>query len=255
METPTNHVFYTMLTPAEFRAQLAAAPVAYLPLGTLEWHGPHLPLGADGLQSQGFFVHLAERVGGIILPMLFLGPDLRQVVDGHEFIGMDVWGARDGKPEQLTGSAYWIGDDQFVALLERILANLKRAGFKIVVAHGHGPSTTLFSKHIPEWSQRFELKLFNCWRDQEEDGLGVQKDHAAANETSLTMALHPDLVHMEYLPQDPNEWPKAISGRDPRLYASVEVGRQIIQMQGERMEGILRATLASLANETHPGGR
>ena len=257
METPNNHYHYTMLTPTEFRSRLAAAPIAYLPLGTLEWHGPHLPLGADGLQSQGFFAHLAERVGGIILPMLFLGPDYYEVVDGDEFFGMDVWGDRTKKPEKLTGSAYWIGEEQFVALLERILANLKRAGFQIVVAHGHGPSTTLFGDHIPEWSQRFGLKLFNCWREHEDtetDSLGLQKDHAAANETSLTLALHPDLVHMEYLPRDPDEKVKAIIGRDPRIYASPEVGRQIIQLQGERMEAILRAALASLVNETHPEG-
>jgi creatinine amidohydrolase len=258
MQTPADHVFYAQLTPAEFRARLTAAPVAYLPLGTLEWHGPHLPLGADGLQSQGFFAHLAERVGGIILPMLFLGPDGRQEVDGQEFFGMDIWGFRGRKPEQLTGSAYWIENMQFTALLERILANLKRAGFKIVVAHGHGPSTGLFGDHIPEWSQRFGLKLFTCWREQEDnetDGLGLQKDHAAANETSLTMALHPDLVHMEYLPQDPQEWPKAILGQDPRLYASPEVGRQIMEKQGERMESLLHAALASLVKEAVPGGR
>jgi len=53
METPNNHVFYTLLTPTEFRERLAAAPVAYLPLGTLEWHGPHLPLGADGARMEG----------------------------------------------------------------------------------------------------------------------------------------------------------------------------------------------------------
>ena len=258
MDTPAEHVFFTSLTPTEFQSRLAAAPVAYLPLGTLEWHGPHLPLGADGLQSQGFFVHLAQRIGGIVLPMLFLGPDGHQEVDGQEFYGMDIWGFQGRKPEQLTGSVYWMGDEQFIALLERILANLKRAGFQIVVAHGHGPSTTAFCDHIPEWSQRFGLKLLTCWREHEEDetdNLGLQKDHAAANETSLTLALHPDLVHMEYLPQDPNEWPKAILGRDPRLYASPAVGQQIIQKQGERMEGILHAALASLANKNQPGGR
>jgi creatinine amidohydrolase len=68
-------VLYAELTPQEFRERLAQVPIAYLPLGTLEWHGEHLPLGSDGLQSLGFFKHLARRVGGIVLPMLFLGPD------------------------------------------------------------------------------------------------------------------------------------------------------------------------------------
>lgn len=47
-------------------------PVAYLPLGTLEWHGPHMPLGADGIQSKELFVRVAEKVGGVVLPMLFM---------------------------------------------------------------------------------------------------------------------------------------------------------------------------------------
>lgn len=48
-------------------------PVAYLPLGTLEWHGPHMPLGADGIQSKELFVRVAEKVGGVVLPILFMG--------------------------------------------------------------------------------------------------------------------------------------------------------------------------------------
>ena len=58
-------VNYEELTPTEFRARLAEAPIAYLPLGTLEWHGEHLPLGSDGIQARGFFVELAHQVGGM----------------------------------------------------------------------------------------------------------------------------------------------------------------------------------------------
>ena len=39
-------------------------PVAFLPLGTLEWHGPHMPLGADGIQSKELFIELAGKMGG-----------------------------------------------------------------------------------------------------------------------------------------------------------------------------------------------
>ncbi|MXY83198.1 MAG: creatininase family protein, partial [Gemmatimonadetes bacterium] len=46
-------VRYSDLLPWEFRQRLAARPVAYLPLGTLEWHGEHLPLGSDAIQSEG----------------------------------------------------------------------------------------------------------------------------------------------------------------------------------------------------------
>ena len=63
-------VLYVELTPREFRKKLSEAPVAYLPLGTLEWHGEHLPLGSDGIQPYHFFQEVAAEAGGIVLPML-----------------------------------------------------------------------------------------------------------------------------------------------------------------------------------------
>lgn len=247
-EKPTNtNVLYTHLTPSAFRQRLAAAPIAYLPLGTLEWHGEHLPLGSDGLQSQAFFMHLARRIGGIVLPMLFVGPDLYQSVGDEEFFGMDIVGFPDQPPQQLDGSAYWVDDALFVSLLESILSRLARAGFKIVVAHGHGPSTNLFDQHRQEWSSRFNLELFICWDTVNGDAdTGIQTDHAAANETSLVMALHPDLVEMEHLPQDLGEWPLAIIGKDPRLHASPEMGEAILEKNLDWMEKVLRESLGKV---------
>jgi creatinine amidohydrolase len=248
-------VLYSELTPQEFRERLEAAPIAYLPLGTLEWHGEHLPLGADGIQSQGFFCRLAERVGGIVLPMLFLGPDRAQVESGREFYGMDLCAAdresRGNTCQQLTGSAYWIAGETFGSLLEGILKQLRRAGFKVVVGHGHGPSTTFFGDHAAAWKEEFGLVCMHCWADKDDpvygDGdCGIQLDHAAKNETSLVMALRPDLVQMARLPQDPEKWPFGISGTDPRTEASAEVGERAISLQLERMSNVLREALAKL---------
>ena len=243
-----NHVLYAELTPQEFRERIAEAPIAYLPLGTLEWHGEHLPLGSDGLQAQGFFIELAREVGGIVLPMLFLGPDSCHVVEEGEFYGMDNYGFPNGKSQQLDGSAYWISDASFRLMIRAILKQLVRAGFRIVVAHGHGPSTKLFRDQSLEWRQEFGIDLCICWREDEfggeTDGLGIQTDHAAANETSLMMALHPDLVRMQNLPVDLVDWPVAVSGEDPRTNASAERGRRAIRLQVNRMAGILRAALS-----------
>ena len=245
----TEKVLYAELTPKEFRNRLAEAPIAYLPLGTLEWHGAHLPLGSDGLQSQGFFIELARRAGGIVLPMLFFGPDRAMEAEGRTFYGMDYYRYPDVPPQQLDGSAYWLPEDLFVQVLQSVLKQLRRAGFRIVVAHGHGPSTSTFRDHIDEWGRSLGLRLFICWRDDESDGLGIQTDHAAANETSLMMALHPDLVQMANLPQDPDQWPLAVGGRDPRQHASPELGRKAIETQAERMADLLAKTLAELELE------
>jgi creatinine amidohydrolase len=239
-------VLYIELSPDEFKNRLSKAPIAYLPLGTLEWHGHHMPLGVDGLISSGFFIELAKKVGGIVLPMLFFGPDNAKVIDDTEYYGMDIHSFSRKKPEKLTGSAYWMHIDLFQQVLESILKQLKRAGFKIVVAHGHGPSTQIFIKNIKEWKKKFNLELFTCWREKEIDDYDIQTDHAAANETSLMMALRPDLVNINNLPQNENEKPLGLLGKDPRKFASRDMGKKIISMQLERIAEILEEKLKQL---------
>ena len=56
---------------------------------------------------------LAREAGGIVLPMLYLGPEMRMEKEGRELYGMDYWlSQQDDKmsvnPRQLDGSAYWI---------------------------------------------------------------------------------------------------------------------------------------------------
>ncbi|HEY5583413.1 MAG TPA: creatininase family protein [Ruminiclostridium sp.] len=247
-----NKTLYEELTPKEFNDRITSSPIAYLPLGTLEWHGEHLPLGSDGIQSQGFFKQLASKVGGVVLPTLFLGPD-RMVVDNeHELYGMDICYAKPGsydyyESQKLPGSAYWVSDDGFKGILEVVLKQIARAGFKIVVAHGHGPSTLLFSKLKEEWKSKYGLMTFDCWGSEYDDeGLGLQSDHAAMNETSIVMALRPDLVQMDNLSTNTDEYPVGIAGKDPRVYASSEIGNKIIELQVEHMSTILKNALESL---------
>jgi len=240
----SDKVLYIELTPQEFKERLLKAPIAYLPLGTLEWHGRHMPLGADGLISSGFFIELARKIGGIVLPMLFIGPDYFKSIEGKEYYGMDIYSyPSKEKPQKLTGSAYWVSGEFFKQVLEVILKQLMRAGFKIVVAHGHMPSTMLFNKHINQWEEEFGLELLNCWQKAMSPKLGLQTDHAAANETSLMMALRPNLVNIDNLPKKIKEKPLGILGMDPREHASSEVGKKIINLQLDRMVEILKEKL------------
>ena len=251
-KTKPVEVEYTRLTPTEFRERLAKAPVAYLPLGTLEWHGEHLPLGADGLQSAEFFQQLAREAGGIVLPMLFLGPDAKLEKDGKMFYGMDFWyDAGSMKqapvPSQLAGSAYWTSDSLYLQIVEATLANLARAGFKVVVAHGHGPSTGQFTAHIAEWEAKFGLKLLNCWFDGNTDSTGIMCDHAAMNETSLTQYFYPELVKMKQLPADTSIALRGVAGKDPRHFASPKLGEKIVKANLDRMKKLIETQLKTKA--------
>ena len=246
----SGKVLYQELTPDEFSAKLAECPVAYLPLGTLEWHGDHLPLGSDGLQSQGFFERLAEETGGIVLPMLFVGPDpYDTTIDGRDYYGMDCGRLFSEQCsyeiQQLTGSVYWVPDSTFDKMMHGILKQLSRAGFKIVVAHGHGPSTQYIGEHAGEFKDRYKLLVLNCWGNDTSD-LCLQCDHAGANETSIMMHLYPELVHMEKLPGDTTVWPLGMLGRDPRIHASPEHGKAIVDFEVDKMKKLIERELESL---------
>jgi len=245
-----EETLYERLTPTDFESRIKTAPIAYLPLGTLEWHGPHLPLGSDFLQSQSLFIQLARRVGGIVLPPLFLGPDSMQEVNGVEYYGMDLSKQVPNPPQQLKGSAYWVSDQLFSEMVEAVLKQLRRVGFRIVVAHGHGPSTNHFVENSESLGERYDLVIMTVWRRREErePSTEFQYDHAAANETSIMMALHPGLVHMEHLPRDAEEWPLGIIGKDPREHASATHGQRIIEIHLDRMESMLREQLLKLRN-------
>ena len=244
----TQKVLYEELTPGEFRTRMAAAPVAYLPLGTLEWHGEHLPLGSDGIQPYMFFQEVAFEVGGIVLPALFLGPDKMEEIAGVEYYGKDRGNPANAEKQQyerqmLTGSIYWIPDSFFIALMESILKQLKRQGFKILVAHGHGLSTRQVINHTPQWEAEFGIKIFHLWGSENDELYGFMSDHAAMLETSVVMKYRPELVQMENLPKDPNLWPIGIRGYDPRVHASTEKGEEIVKIQKQRIINSLKAEL------------
>jgi creatinine amidohydrolase len=250
MAAPGNaarpRVHYLELLPHEFRARLAARPVGYLPLGTIEWHGEQNALGADALISQGLFERAAERLGGVVFPPLFVGPDRAQLQpDGSYLIGMDT--ARvTTPPRQLDGSCYWVSKGLFVQLVEGVLAQAKRAGFRVIVADGHTPSRVAVREQAPGWEQQFGLQLLvPGWKLPGRDGEVVwrsQVDHAAKNETSLMLALQPGLVDLSQLPADRGVWPQGVGGEDPRD-STAAYGEECIaaalQAIGEALEDAL----------------
>jgi creatinine amidohydrolase len=54
-------------------ADLAAAEVAVLPVGSTEQHGPALPLGMDHLAAEAFARTATERDDAVVLPTLPIG--------------------------------------------------------------------------------------------------------------------------------------------------------------------------------------
>ena len=65
---------YEEMLPAEFLDAMDRMPVCIVPLGLLEWHADHLPLGLDGLKAHGICLRIAEKLdGGVVLPPVYFG--------------------------------------------------------------------------------------------------------------------------------------------------------------------------------------
>lgn len=220
---PTK-VFYAELLPHEFRARIAKCPLAYLPLGTLEWHGEHLPLGADAIQSECLMAMCARKFGGIVMPPIYLGPDrAKPAEDGSMLVGMD-YADSTTPPRRLDGSCYWVSQGLHLQMVDAILEQLKRAGFRAVFADGHGPSRWSWVANIGEREARLGMKLLGV-TDKISRRWKSQMDHAARNETSLIMHYRPELVDLSQLTSSRDEKPQGVGGVDPRE-ATPEYGRE-----------------------------
>jgi hypothetical protein len=64
-------VFLQEMTTTEAAARLAQTDICYIPTGTVEGHGSHMPLGCDTYVATAVSKLLAEREGGVVLPPLW----------------------------------------------------------------------------------------------------------------------------------------------------------------------------------------
>jgi creatinine amidohydrolase len=217
----SSHQFERML-PWQLQDELARRPVAYIPLGTYEWHGEHLPVGLDSLTSHGLCLSAAEADGGLVLPPLYYGTG-----GGH---GDYPW------------SMMMPGAGEIEHQLDFTLARLESFGVKLAV---------LFSGHFPPEQLAMIDRLAAARGDAEMkvvsyavnrmEGLQLGPDHAAIFETTLLAALHSELVQLERLPplsqvtpktdedpfgpqrHDPEHELYGIFGPDPRLLNPAQV--------------------------------
>src|SRR5215203_1249393 len=95
MANRRREVRFEEMFPWEIAAAMAEAPLCYLPLGTLEWHGEHAAVGLDALKAHTVCVRAAERSGGARCPApplvdrLARGPARRELPDRRH----RAWGA------------------------------------------------------------------------------------------------------------------------------------------------------------------
>ena len=110
------------LRPDEVVAERGRASIVYLPIGPLEWHGPHLPLGTDPLQAEHTALELAQRVGGVVHPTLFIGTERERAPELLRDLGFngDEWIVGMDFPANSMRS-YYYAEDAFAMLVRLTL--------------------------------------------------------------------------------------------------------------------------------------
>ena len=220
------------LHPVEIEAAIERAPVAWIPLGALEFHAPHLPNGTDGTTAEAVLVRAARRLGGVVLPWSYLT------------IGTLAF------PWSFRYDAGLVAE-----ALRQTLRQLPAFGVRQAVIHtGHGPLDLnhLIKRICAEVeAEGIGLRAMGlCYLELNAalgTGLGtswpVTVDHGSTMETSWVAALEPDLVRTDRLPDDPGAAIVGVYGPNPRFTVDPDAGAAQIEAAAELLAARVAAAL------------
>jgi len=208
-----------------FERRLASNPLVIVPVGALEAHGPHLPLGSDQIQPEATALSLAERVDALVAPTIPYG---------------SAPGAR-----RFPGTVS-LSIAQLEDYAEGVLSELARSGVRrILVLSGHGERGHMAAlreaaDHAVQAHPGTRIVVL-CDYDFVYELRGKESPpndgHAGLLETSRMMALAPETIgparpvveyrHSPFVPGSPTEedWPDSVIG-DTRN-ASAEIGARV----------------------------
>ena len=172
------------LTAGDFiKAIQQSQGTCILPIGIIEKHGPHLPLGTDLLDIRYVSVNAAQQEFAIVFPDYYFG----QIFEARHEPGTLAYSAR----LQLE-------------LLQETTDEMARNGCKkILIANGHGGNESL----LPYFAQTqlaaphdYVVYVFGLPHAVPPGRPPVKSAtdmHAGETETSHVMVTHPELVHMD----------------------------------------------------------
>jgi creatinine amidohydrolase len=186
-KSPNLSVRLEELTAPEFvQAVSQSRSTCLIPIGVLEKHGPHLPLGTDYIDVREIALRAAKKEYCVVFP---------------EYYFSQIFEAKH-QPGTIAYSTKLIWN-----LLEESCQELARNGIKnIILVNGHGGNEhflPFFCQAQLESQKDYAVILFSPEEDpkvNEKIGKLRKTDsggHAGELETSMILAVRPDLAHVE----------------------------------------------------------
>jgi len=191
------------LRPDQLRAELTANPIVYLPLGPLEWHAPHLPVGTDPIHAEQAALAASEITGGLVYPALYWGTERERDPRMLDWIGLDrgQWVVgMDFAPDSIA--SHYAYEDVFGLVVREQLRLIFRWPVKLVVIiSGHGATNHLqvLERLAAEYSAENHRVLVVLPFVSDEKGV-MRVGHASRIETSTMLHLAPQSVRINLLP-------------------------------------------------------
>jgi creatinine amidohydrolase len=188
------------LTWEEIRARAAAGAAVVLPTGSVEQHGPHLPVKTDTLLVTSVCEEAVRRAGSRV--DVLLAPTVWMGLSTHH-----------------TGFfSLTLSFDIYQQVLTELAESLIRTGFRrILIINGHGGNTDPLHLTVTRVRDRHKVVVATAdyWdvarddldriRESKAGGMG----HACEFETSMVMRLDPEAVRGDRIQA---EYPPGIPG-------------------------------------------
>jgi creatinine amidohydrolase/Fe(II)-dependent formamide hydrolase-like protein len=199
------------LTWPEAEKRLEEVDVALLPVGSIEQHGPHLPLDSDAFDAEYLAHKVAEKCSDpkpLVLPLIPYGVSYH-----HEGFS----GTLSISPDTLSQLVYEIG-----------MGAARQGITKLLIINGHGgnsPALNFAAQMINRDAHIFTCVDTGETSDPDVDALAETPNdvHAGEIETSTTLAVRPDQVRMEkartFIPQFSSRYLNFTSKRRVNWYA------------------------------------
>ncbi len=214
---------YERLRAPQLVEEMERVPLVYLPIGSLEYHGWHLPVGFDAMHAHELCLTAAEKTGGVVLPPTF-------------------WGTRGH--ENFPGSLL-LPEPTIAWLVTDIIKQLITRGYRLIVLlTGHYPKAqgvllqqVAYHAHFNHPEVAFVIPdIFD------DHPVHPGAEHAGRCETSVGLARWPELVDMEQLAHP--EALEAITEDAPE--ASAEFGREYFDALVQHVVEMVQTELKQL---------
>jgi creatinine amidohydrolase len=214
-----------------------------LVVGSTEQHGRHMTFASDVWQPWEIACRVSDRTGVLVAPSLNYGMSLHH---------LGFPGSLSLRPQTLAS-----------AIMDLLESAYEHGFRRILLLNGHGGNTAAIQTALAESLNELhglQVRLGIWWHEPEVKAVmeaafpGEAGGHANASETSMVLAIRPDVVRLdraEHSPDAPSPgfltrqvfmdyFPHGVIGSDPRK-ASAEVGERALTAAVEVYEKLLQA--------------